>query len=407
MNTTPLTSRALGAALCLLGLAANAHAADVHLVARPLQKTMPDGRVVPMWGYALDADEDLSTDDGEPASAPGPRLALAPGDTTLTIHLRNDLPEPTSVMVSGQSGPLSPVWFTDAQGRQRVRSFMQETAPGAVGTYTFDALTAGTYLYQSATHPAVQVQMGLAGALTLDAAPGQAYSWGATVYQNEVCLVYSEVDPELHDAVAAGTYGQPPWESTVGYRPRYFLVNGEAYPQTPTLPIGVPMERTLLRFLNAGQESRNLVLRNSLIGLVAEQGRRRPNVTLHSTALVPAGSTVDAMTIVVDEGVTALYDRTLALSNADSGPGGMLIHLETSAAGAPGKLKKWLRFRRQVDKLAAKIGTLRLFEPANDKQAAKRDAKVAALQKKIAKWTDRIEQLGGSLGLESMESLDS
>ena len=38
----------------------------------------------------------------------------------------------------------------------------------------------GTYLYQSGSHPAVQVQMGLYGGVTSDAAAGEVYS-GVTI----------------------------------------------------------------------------------------------------------------------------------------------------------------------------------------------------------------------------------
>ena len=48
-----------------------------------------------------------------------------------------------------------------------MRSFDAETAAGGSGSYTWTGVKEGTYLYHSGTHPQVQVQMGLYGALTV------------------------------------------------------------------------------------------------------------------------------------------------------------------------------------------------------------------------------------------------
>ncbi len=63
---------------------------------------------------------------------------------------------------------------------------------GGLATYNFVAAP-GTYLYQSGSHPAKQVQMGLYGGVTNDAAVGQAYA--GVPYNNEISLLYSEIDP--------------------------------------------------------------------------------------------------------------------------------------------------------------------------------------------------------------------
>ena len=45
-----------------------------------------------------------------PITVPGPALTVPPGDTTLTVHLRNDLTVPTSLVINGLVKPMAPVW---------------------------------------------------------------------------------------------------------------------------------------------------------------------------------------------------------------------------------------------------------------------------------------------------------
>jgi hypothetical protein len=113
--------------------------------------------------------------------------------------LTNLLPEAVSLVVPGQPFNAAPVRRPDG----RIVSMTPEAAPGGTATYTFGNLKPGTFLYESGTHQAVHVQMGLYGALTLDAAAATAYP--GVPYDHDVVLVYSEVDAALHRAVAGGT----------------------------------------------------------------------------------------------------------------------------------------------------------------------------------------------------------
>ncbi len=71
--------------------------------------------------------------------------------------------------------------------------------------------------------------MGLYGALTKMQANNRAYQ-GVDTHNSEATLLFSEVDPVLHDAVATGNYGPGlAVSSTTGYRARYFLINGQSY----------------------------------------------------------------------------------------------------------------------------------------------------------------------------------
>jgi FtsP/CotA-like multicopper oxidase with cupredoxin domain len=208
MKKTLPPMKRLSQALLLAGLAtvaAPASAVEYWLRAEAVNVTMPDGVIVPMWGYAL-TDATYATG---AATVPGPELTVPPGDKVLTIHLRNNLPDPTSIVIPGQVAAMTPVWDDGTTGARtsataRVRSFTHEAlVGGGTADYTWNDMKPGTYLYHSGTHPQVQVQMGLYGGVTgnavaaTDTAPAQAYA--GVPYANEVTLLFSEIDPALHD----------------------------------------------------------------------------------------------------------------------------------------------------------------------------------------------------------------
>lgn len=305
-------------------------ALDVYMSAKQFTKTMPDGAGVVMWGFAADEDDDLSTDAGEAANSPGPMISVPPGDNTLNIHIRNDLGVPVSLVIPSLGAPLSPVRFTDGQGRSRVQSLTAETAPGEVQSYSW-TVRPGSFIYHSATHMPVQVPMGLYGGVKKDAAVGQAYGGADTAYQNEVLLFYSEVDPDLNAAVAAGTYGSAAYPSTVNYSPKYFLVNGEPY-SGATLPFnaGAPGETALIRFFNAGIETHAPVVKGLYMNLIAEDANQYTYPKEQYSALLSAAKTMDALITADNAGDYPVYDRRLFLVNKGSSPGGLFSVLRIS-----------------------------------------------------------------------------
>jgi VCBS repeat-containing protein len=336
MNMLRQTLGTVAGMAAVFMLAAPAQAADYYLRAAPVDKAMPDGTVVTMWGFALDDDGDFATIEHQP-TVPGPRLSVPAGDTILNVHLYNALPPlngaptPVSLVIMGQQAVMSPVSVADAQGRTRVRSFTHETLPGTTGVYTWNALTPGTYLYQSGTQPAVQVQMGLYGAVTQDASAGEAYV--GLAYQHEVTLLYSEIDTALHAAVASDNYGPgKAMTSTIDYLPRYFLVNGEPHtPAATPLPAGNVGETTLVRFLNAGLQTHVPLVQGLHMQLVAEDGKPFPYPREQYSALLPAGKTIDALLTPAAEGSYAVYDRRLRLTSGRNAPGGLFATLAVSA----------------------------------------------------------------------------
>lgn len=298
---------------------------------------------------------------------PGPAVLISlPG-----VAAYGGLPVPTSIMIPGlapptfQSGATAPGVCpagasapVEIAGGGRIRSFTSEVANvqnanNAVGTYCWTNLKPGTFLYQSGTHPAVQVQMGLYGALVVG---GTAGSCGAglqcaypnVAYDREVVAVFSEIDPRVHAKVADSSYGDAnaadPMTSTIFYEPQYFFVDGElsdginppvAYRSKAVVTAGASNQRILLRLVNAGIEAHAPMLNGERFTLVAEDGNPyTASNALHPqySTLLAAGKTLDALLTPAAAGTYVLFDRHRGLANTGGGAGGpaasgMLVNL--------------------------------------------------------------------------------
>ncbi|MBI5785678.1 MAG: DUF11 domain-containing protein [Rhodocyclales bacterium] len=347
----------------LLG-AGQAAAAEYWLCAKAGTVTMPDSAVVPIWGYVQDDNANLA--DGCPAldattwMATRPALTVVPGDTTLMVHLRNDLTlEPTSIVIPGQTATMTPVKFTDGQNRQRVFSFTHEAAAnGGLADYTWNDVRPGTYLYHSGSHPQVQVQMGLYGALTKNFAAGPNQAYDGVPYDTEATLLFSEIDPAQHAAIASGAYGNPatptacqdttgvplPMTSTLCYKPKYFLVNGKPFQAgDPPLANLTQGQATLLRMINAGYRAYVPLLQGMHMKMIAEDGNRYqyreagiayPRDQYQYSAWLAALKTTDAIVVPSATGSYPIYDRRLNTVTASSQDGGIFGGLQV-AAGTP------------------------------------------------------------------------
>jgi FtsP/CotA-like multicopper oxidase with cupredoxin domain len=113
-------------------------------------------------------------------------------------------------------------------------------ASGGSVTYSFVASNPGTYLYESGTDPAIQVRMGLFGALIVrpstvptggtDQNPSHyAYDRADSLFNEstEFLALLSEVDTNLNRAVQRNrTF------DIRSYHPRYWLINGRGFPDS-------------------------------------------------------------------------------------------------------------------------------------------------------------------------------
>jgi len=233
-------------------------ARDGHIV-------LGDGNTMFMWGYALA---------GQPFQHPGPVLCVNAGDT-VTVVLRNNLPEDISMIFPGQDNVLANGATAQPQiaNDGTVTSLTNTAAPGASVSYTFVATNPGTYIYESGTNPEKQVRMGLFGALIVRPVSHAdwAYDRANTQYtpEEEFLVLLSEIDPYQHMAAEQGQ----PYDLTK-YHPTYWLINGRTFPDSiadnfaawlPTQPYGAlarihPYDPTshphpgMARYINVGTE---------------------------------------------------------------------------------------------------------------------------------------------------------
>jgi len=317
-------------------LAGYTMAADITVNLAAVQATWTPpggGTAVTMWGFVEVTDSATFTcpDPASPWDV-GPRISATAGDD-LTVNLRNCLDEPVSLFIPGQPKPTAPV-ADPGSNPPRMRSLDAETAPNAVGIYTWNNLKAGTRIYHSGTNLSKQVHMGLYGSLIVNAGDGIAYNGTSPVdYDNEAVLFFSEIDPALHNPPAASYPNN--------YKPRYFLVNGKSHPDAspiladPDRPLGTN-ERILVRMISSCLDDLVPAINGQHWNLIAEDGNPYPYPKKQVTALLSPMKTRDAILVADMEGTYPVFDRRFHLTNGASAPGGMLVMLDVGlAAEAP------------------------------------------------------------------------
>ena len=293
--------------------ASHAAAVPISLCAKAGSVTMPDGAVVPTWGFVLG---DCTTGT---AGVGGPVLEVNVGDT-VTINLTSSLPvgHTASFELSG----------------------LPVTNP-ASGQYVFTASRAGTFAYQSPGDAGRQEAMGLYGALIVrpvgepagfassscSTAAGSAYG---NAFGRECVLVLSALDPNFNTA--------PDTFDMNDYLATYWLINGKAYPNTDPISGGAAGTNVLLRYVNAGFDNTSM----SLLGLhehvIARDAYALSNRLDAVAETIPAGSTEDAIVTIPATSAPngtgfPLFNRNLhvtngtAAGNANYTPGGMLTFI--------------------------------------------------------------------------------
>src|SRR5262245_16989993 len=275
-----------------------------NLIANTGFADTPDGNSVFMWSYA-----NADAPDNDHFQTPGPVLCVTEGENVV-VNLTNTLPEPASIVFPGQEGVA-------ATGGSAGLLTTEAAASGGTVSYSFTAGHPGTYLYQSGSDQAKQVEMGLYGALivrpstaTCPVVSGTNCAYGAsTRYRSdgEYLLLLAEIDPVLHHAVeiSSGTY------DLNARRPRYFTVNGRAFPDTlqdngtglqPNQPYGALVrlqpnttanpQPTLIRMINAGLLNHPFHPHGNHTTEIAQDARVVPR-TEHFGETIGSGQTLD------------------------------------------------------------------------------------------------------------------
>lgn len=329
---------------------------------------------VPIWSFlqitaAEYAAKKLSATPISGAVVPGPLLTADSGDSAgLTVHLLNLLPVPVSLVIPGQPTPLIPVWFNPTTGSvtatgarspldvtSRVRSLNTETAPGATGDYSWKTLKAGTFIYQSGTHQAIQVQMGLHGGLVVASGTSAAGSVTGTAYPlvtygRQVVTYLSEIDAAMHATVdGSPTHDAVPAAALAGtkvspfeYWPNQFLTTLTVL-QPDFTPVAAvsghgqlqPNVTTLLRFMNGSLRSHVQIVQDANMRVVAEDGNPYRYTKGQYSVLLDAGKTKDALFTPVIAETIAVYDRMLNTGGVGAMGQGMVAYLDVTAANTP------------------------------------------------------------------------
>ena len=274
--------------------------------------TMPGGQAVAVWGYAAS---------NTPVSRPGgPTLTVGVGDQ-VNIILHNQVGERTGLLVQGQT------MVPDLTG----------VATGDQTTYSFTANRPGTFLYEAAPLPNAQHQpaMGLYGVLVvLPAAAGQAYPDTSTSYDDDEVLLLGEIDPALNNAANPAAFDMRK------YAPRYFVVNGRAYPDTTPIPAAAGSTE-LLRYVNAGMQYHSMGVLGAGQIVIALDGAPLDDARHYVAETIGPGQTADALvdvpaTPTVDTDLT-VYDASMSLHNSNTGGvGGMLTSIHVPGTATPG-----------------------------------------------------------------------
>lgn len=286
-----------------------------ELWAREGTVTLPDGGTAPIWGFANRLPD--------PASFPGPTLIVNQGDI-VNVVLHNEIPgENISLAFTGQE------LYPDLTG----------IATGETMTYTFTAVSPGTFKYEAGLTPngARQVAMGLGGALIVrPATPNQAYDVAASAYNDEALLVFNELDPAFN--------ADPNGFNMTDYTPAYWFINGKAYSQTEKI-LTAPGNNVLLRSVNLGLQEHSLGVLGMHQTMLAVDGSLKPYTTEMVAYTLGAGETFDSIVAIPADAVEnqsyAVYNtgtQQLYNNGDTSSIGGIFTFIEVNggAAALPG-----------------------------------------------------------------------
>jgi len=336
LSIKTLLGRSVLVAAMLVLVTGSASAATYNLRADATAVDHGNGTgAVPAWGYALvsyDLEDGAGTVLGDDLPViPGPTIYV-PAGQGLTINLTNNLGEATSIVVHGQKLTGTPTRNLDG----RVTSFTDAAAATtgtAVYSWTAAELKAGTFLYNSGSHPAKQVHMGLYGAVVVDADsdgdPATLEAYPGVFYDRDIVVIYSEVDPALRIAEGAA--------QALNFKPKFFLVNGDPSGNS-VLTDATPAElnsRVLIRFVNAGMKEYVPTLLGEDLEWVAESGNQYPHVRRSYSAFLSAGKTMDAIWVPATWDRHALYDRRLHMSRNGYPFGGLRAFLDSANTTLP------------------------------------------------------------------------
>jgi FtsP/CotA-like multicopper oxidase with cupredoxin domain len=307
----------LGAAFMIL-LTVNAGAmidgitgSTFNLTATTGHISTPDGGSYLIWGYANGAGL---------GQYPAPTLIVNQG-ALVQVKLTNSLtvagggtPPNVSIVFPGQQVVIAPA----DPGVPGVLT--NEAAPGKTVTYQFTATNPGTYTYYSGTDSALQIEMGLLGAIIVRPTTGTGYAYNHldTQFDRETLFLLSEMDPRIHQVVETfGPAGLAGTNYLANYLPVLWFINGRAAPDTMaepmapwlpyqpynSMPMMHPGEKLLMRVVGGGRDLHPFHHHGNHARVIARDGRllesapnKGPDLSTEVfTIQSQPGSTIDAI----------------------------------------------------------------------------------------------------------------
>ena len=303
--------------VCTEGIVAGDGAKEFTLEARDGYVEFPDGNTVYVWSYAPA---------GGAFQFPGPNLCVDQGDAVRVyysnpadgLNIDGGIPaDLSSIAFPGQTG-------VSATGGQPGLITNEAVPVTDTVVYEFVADNAGTYLYQSATDPAVQIQMGMFGGLVVYPSAGREFAYSGHEFdpEYEYLLLFHEIDPALHVEVELAAWGADDDAVLANYDPavrhnRYWTINGRSFPDTifpngtplmPNQPYGALVQINaddptdgynqlpgLVRYGNAGLDNHPFHPHGDTLALIGRDGRVLPDEIEAYTETVAAGQTYDIL----------------------------------------------------------------------------------------------------------------
>jgi len=277
----------------MLGMSQSAHAVidgitgpTFNLEAKTGYISTADGNSQYVWGFANVVTDTVTTSTSATMQYPGPTLIVNQGDT-VTVNLSNALPAPVSIIFPGQENVAVSTNIESQDGE-----VTREAMVGGNVSYTFIATEPGTYMYHSGTQQALQIEMGLVGALivrpTVIDPFHQAYSHVSTSFDHEYLFLLSEMDPSIHAQVESQVLaGSTPAVDFSKYAATLWFINGRNGPDTlleanvdwlPNQPYNIiprmhPGEKLLMRVVSAGRDMHPFHTHGNNTWLIARDGR--------------------------------------------------------------------------------------------------------------------------------------
>lgn len=236
------------------------------LTAKADRISTPDGNSIYIWGLANGSGR---------AQYPAPTLILEQG-VPVSITVVNELPaqfgQRVSLSFPGQTGVSA---SCSAGSCVQGTLGLEAAGVGSSITYAFTPSRAGTFLYNSASRPELQIEMGITGAIIVRPtgfaamSPKQAYASAESRYDYEYLFFLSEMDSLIHDLVEhQGVAAVDKSGRLANYFSNYWFINGRNAPDTmaasnvgrlPTqpynsLPRTHPGDRLLMRVAGGGRD---------------------------------------------------------------------------------------------------------------------------------------------------------